>query len=286
MSATADLVKVQMYERRVRHLAQQGIARLRPWVQEVSDGGEAHNFDRMAKGEATAKTTRKTPTPDDETAWSRRKSIPTPIHKGDVYEKSDVNQMLADPNSNYVKAHGMAMKRGIDDKIIAAATGVSRDGAGANVAFPAGQVISDGTVSINFDIVTEVGEKFADNDIDPDEPKVFVISPRQQRKLLQLTEATSRDYSIMDALRKGYVDSWMGFSWVVSTRLLAPAVGEIDCFAMTRNAIGLQMNQDCTVEVAKDPGISFAWRVYTYLEAGAIRVEDEQLVRVHLSQTI
>ena len=46
------------------------------------------------------------------------------------------------------------------------------------------------------------------------------------------------------------------------------------------------MNQDATTEVAKDPSISFAWRVYTYLEVGAIRVEDEQLVRVHLSELI
>ena len=286
MSATANLAYVSMFERRVRHLAQQGMARLRPWVMEVADGGEAHNFDRMGSGEVSAKTTRKTPTPDDETAWSRRKSIPAAYHRGDVYEKADINQMLADPGSNYVMSHGMAAKRGIDDEIIAAATGASRTGAGASVAFLAGQTVGDGTAAINFDLVTQVGELFSTNDIDPDEPKVFVISPKQQRKLLQLTEATSRDYSLMDALRKGYVDSWMGFSWVVSTRLLAPSANQVDCFAMTRKAIGLQMNQDATTEVAKDPSISFAWRVYTYLEVGAIRVEDEQLVRVHLSEVI
>jgi hypothetical protein len=286
MSATADLVKVQMFERRVRHLAQQKTSRLRPWVFEVSDGGEAHNFDRLGSGEVSEKTTRKTPTPDDETAWSRRKSIPKPYHRGDVYEKSDINQMLADPGSNYVKSHGMACGRGIDDEIIAAATGASRDGAGASVAFLAGQTVGDGSTAINFDIVTEANEKFMNNDIDPDEPKVMVISPAQQRKLLQLTEATSRDYNIMNALRQGYVDSWMGYSWLVSTRLLAPSAGEVDCFAMTRDAIGLQMNQDCSTEVAKDPGISFAWRVYTYIECGAIRVEDEKLIRLHLNETI
>jgi hypothetical protein len=114
----------------------------------------------------------------------------------------------------------------------------------------------------------------------------MVISPAQQRKLLQLTEATSRDYNLRDALMKGYVDTWMGYTWIVSTRLLAPDTNEVDCFAMTSRAIGLQMNRDITVDVGPDPSISFAYRIYTSGEWGAIRVEDEQLVRIHLSETI
>lgn len=286
MSATFDNVYVEKYESRVRHLAQQSVSRLDRYVQVVSDGGEAHNFDRMASNDAAKKTTRKTPTPDDETALSRRKSIPSEYHIGDVVEKKDITRALVDPKSNYAMAHGMAMKRAKDDEIIAAATGASRDGAGNSVSFLAGQTIGDGSVAINFDIVTAVAEKFLLNDIDPDEPKVMVISPAQQRKLLQLTEATSRDYNLRDALMKGYVDSWMGFTWIVSTRLLAPDTGEVDCFAMTNRAIGLQLNRDIQVEVAPDPSISFAYRIYTSGEWGAIRVEDEQLVRIHLSETI
>jgi hypothetical protein len=286
MSAAFENIYVEKFESRVRHLAQQSNSRLRRFVQEVSDGGEAHNFDRMAANDGQKKTTRKTPTPDNETAASRRKSIPVEYDIGDVVEKKDLTRALADPKSNYSMAHGMAMKRAQDDEIIAAATGDSRDGAGNVVSFLAGQTVGDGSSAITFDIVTEVSEKFLLNDIDPDEPKVMVISPAQQRKLLQLTEATSRDYSTRDALMRGYVDNWMGFTWIVSTRLLAPSAGEVDCFAMTHRALGLQMNRDITVDVAPDPSISFAWRIYTSGEWGAIRVEDEQLVRIHLSETI
>jgi hypothetical protein len=286
MGASADLVKVTTFERRVRFLAQQGIARLRPWVMENTEGGEAHNFERLGVAEAVLKTTRKTATPDDDTPWSRRKSIPVIYHRGDVYEKADINQMLVDPNSSYVKAQGMAMKRAIDKEIIAAAVGASRDGAGASVTFPAGQIIGAGATPITFDLVTQVQEKFANNNVDPEEPKVFVITPAQQRRLLQLTEATSKDYTMMDALRKGYVDSWMGFTWIVHTGLPTSGTNIKDNFAMTRSAIGLQMNQDVSTEVAKDPSISFAWRVYSYLEAGAIRVEDEQLVKIPLNEVL
>jgi len=287
MSATIPNVYVQTYERTVRQLAQQGTTRLRPWVAERSVQSEGHNWERIAATTAQQKTTRKQATPDNETAWSRRKSIPVTYDTGDVTEPEDIVQMIVDPNSNYAKAQGMAMRRAHDDEIIKAATGDSRDGDGNAVTFPAGQVVGDGSVAITYDVVTEVTEKFMLNDIDPDEEKVFVISPAQCRKLLQLTEATSGDYNAMRPLTsKGYVESWMGYTWIVSTRLLAPSAGEVSCFAMTRQALGLQVNKDIWSRVTEDPSISYAWRIYTASSFGAIRVEDEHLVHVHLNETI
>lgn len=289
MSATIPNAYIQTYETNVRHLAQQGITRLRPWVMERSVQSEGHNWDRIAATSAQQKTTRKQATPDNETAWSRRKSIPVTYDTGDVTEQEDIVQMIIDPNSAYAKAQGMAMKRAHDDEIISAAVGDSRDGDGNAVSFVAGQSIGDGSTSISYDIVTQTSELFMNNDIDPDEEKVFVISPAQARKLLQLTEATSGDYNAMRPLTsKGYVESWMGYSWVVSTRLLQGSLGAGTkyCFAMTRRAIGLQMNKDIWARISEDPSISFAWRVYCASTFGAIRVEDEQLVRVDLSETI
>lgn len=286
MSTTIDNTYVQTFQRSVRHLAQQGVNRLRPYVQEVVEVSEGHNFDRVAATAATQKTTRKTPTPDDNTAFSRRKAIPVEYHTGDVTEKKDIVQTLIDPNSTYVKAHGMAMRRAQDDEIISAAVGASRDGAGNSVSFPAGQAIDGSAGLITFDAVTAVTEKFMGNDIDPDEEKIFVISPEQARRLLQLTEATSGDYNAVKPLtEKGYIDSWMGYTWVVSTRLTSPTGdgSDVDCFAMTRSAIGMLLNQDIQTEVEKDPSISFAWRIYTNSIYGAIRVEDEQLVKLTLA---
>ena len=287
MGASISNVFIQTYERTVRHLAQQGITRLRPWVEERGVQSEGHNWERIASATATQKTTRKQATPDNDTAWSRRKSIPVTYDVGDVTEPEDIVQMLVDPNSNYAKAHGMAMRRAHDDEIIKAATGDSRDGDGNAVTFPVGQLIGDGSLSITFDIVTQVSEIFMNNDIDPDEEKVFVISPAQARKLLQLTEATSGDYNALKPLTsKGYIESWMGYTWVVSTRLLAPGANEVSCFAMTRQALGLQMNKDIWVRVSEDPSISYAWRIYAASSFGAIRVEDEHLVHVHLTDII
>lgn len=287
MSTTIDNVFVQTYESYLRHLAQQGIARLRPWCMEVSVQSEGHNWERISATSASKKTTRKTPTPDDNTAFSRRKSIPVTYHTGDVTENSDVVQMIVDPNSNFAKAQGMAMRRAQDDEIIAAAVGASRDGDGNSVTFPAGQVVGDGSAEISYDMITEVTEKFMENDIDPDEEKVFVIGPKQARKLLQLTEATSGDYNAVKPLTsKGYIESWMGYTWLLSTRLLAPATDELDCFAMTRRALGFQVNRDIWAKIEQDPSISFAWRIYCEMTVGAIRVEDEHLVKAHVADTV
>jgi hypothetical protein len=287
MSATIPNVYVNTYETNVRHLAQQGVTRLMPWVMAKSVQSEGHNWERMAATTAAQKTSRKVTTPDDETAFSRRKSIPVTYHTGDVTEQEDVVQLIIDPNSNYAAAQAKAMRRAHDDEIISAAVGASRDGDGNSVTFPTGQVVGDGSAEISFDMVTEVTEKFMENDIDPDEEKCFVIGPKQARKLLQLTEATSGDYNAVRPLTsRGYIESWMGYTWIVSTRLLAPDTDELDCFAMTKKALGMQINRDITSRVAEDPGISFAWRIYTFSTFGAIRVEDEHLVKAHVADTV
>lgn len=291
MGASVQNVFVQTYETNVRHLAQQGIARLRPWVMEKSVQSEGHNWERLGSAEATEKTGRLVDTPDQDYPWSRRKSIPVTYHTGDSTEQEDIVQMIVDPNSNIVTAQGKAMRRSHDDEIIRAAVGDSRDGAGNAIPFDVDQIVGDGTANISFDAVTEVSEIFMDNDIDPDEEKVFVVSPRQARKLLQLTEATSGDYNAVRPLTsKGYIESWMGYSWIVSTRLPDSSVGqdgsEVYCFAMTRRALGLQMNKDIWARVAEDQTKSFAWRIYCASSFGAIRVEDEHLVRCQFAQAL
>lgn len=288
MANTVSNVFVKTYETTVRHLAQQGITRLLPHITVRNPGhSSSHNWERLTKVAATQKTTRLQATPVADAAWSRRQSVPTTWNVGDSSEQEDIVQMLVDPNSNLAHGQGMGMRRALDDIIIAAATGNALDGAGNNVAFPAGQLVGDGTAALSYDNITNVTQLFFANDIDPDEPKVFVIGPKQARKLLQLTEATNADYNAMRPLEsKGYVQHWMGYTWVVSTRLLAPAGGQLSCLAMSKRALGLMMERDITSRVAEDPTVSFAWRIYSFLTAGAVRVEDEHIVHVKVLDSV
>jgi len=294
MVNTVDNVFVETYESILRHLAQQQPSRLRGKVTERGVNSEKHNWERLGTAEAQIKSTRLQATPVQDFPWSRRVSVPQTYDVGDSTEQEDVVQMIVDPNSNLSQSQGNAMRRGFDDEIIAAATGTALTGLGAAGAFPDGQKVFGTTVDVydaalNFDLITQVVEQFFANDIDPDEPKCFVIGPVQARKLLQLTEATNADYNALRPLQsKGYVEGWMGFDWIVSTRLNHPTAPgtDIDCFAMTRKAIGLMVDRDVSARVAEDPSISFAWRIYSFMTIGAVRVEDEHIVQVQLADTI
>ena len=286
MAITISNVYIQTFERIVRHLAQQGDTKLRQFVTEVATNGEKHNWERVGATDPTEKTSARTATPTADLAWSRRVSLAQTFHAGETYEPEDVVQMLVDPNSNIAQALASGMRRKVDDIIIAAATGNALNGNGATSALPASQIVGNGTGVITLDTILETQEKFAENDVDPDERKVMVIGPTQQRKLLQTPEIISADYQSVKALATGMLPNFMGFDWVVSNRLLAPAAGQIDCLAFTKRSIGLQVNKDISAQVAQDPSLSFAWRIYTMMTMGAVRVMDEEVVAVRLRDAI
>lgn len=283
MAITIDQVYIETFERNLRHLAQQGIARLRPFVTEIASNGEAHNWERLGPSEAVEKTSARSNTPEADVPFSRRVSNPSTWHNGDTVEIEDIVKMLVEPKSNIAMNLAMSMRRKIDDVIIAAATGDALNGDGTTSSFLASQTVGDGTGAMSIDTVLEVQEKYYDNDIQMDERPVMVIGPKQQRELMQLMEVTSGDYQNSKALATGQLPNWMGFDWIVSTRLLAPAAGQIDCLSFTRRGIGMQMNKDIMAKVAEDPTKSFLWRIYTAMTLGAVRTEDEHVVRIHLA---
>lgn len=286
MAITIDKVYIQTFERNVRHLAQQSETRLRRFVTEKATDGQKHNWERLGAGEASLKASARVATPTSDLPWSRRVSLAQTYHMGETVEQEDVVQMLVDPNSNVSMAIANGMKRKVDDILIAAATGTALNGDGSTSAFPAGQLVGDGTTVITIDAVLAVQELFYKNDIDPDEPKVMVINPTVQRKLMSLMEVTSGDYQNSKALATGMLPNWMGFDWVVSNRLLVPAAGQISCLAFTKRALGFQVNRDITAKVAEDPSLSFAWRLYAAMTMGAVRTEDEHIVHLKLKNAL
>jgi hypothetical protein len=79
------------------------------------------------------------------------------------------------------------------------------------------------------------------------------------------------------------VQGWMGFTWIVSNRLTDPAPTSSQRYALayTKDAIGLVVAKEPFVKIAEDPGASFATTVYLGVDLGAVRVQDEKMLRVH-----
>jgi len=282
--ANIDNAYIQTFEQNVQHLAQQMNSKLRGTVMERGTNGNKHNWETLDFSDAVDKTTSAPATPSLDLPWDRRVSTAQTKHTGSTVDNEDIVQMLVEPKSNIAYNLSMSMNRAIDDIIIAAASGDAEDGGGGTNPLPAGQIVNAGGGSgINFDFLTQVQEIFMGNDIDPAQPKVAVVAPAQVRKLMQLTEQTSADYVNRQALQSlnnsGIVANWMGFTWIMSTRLLqSAAAGTTDCLFYCEDAIGLQTNEDITIQVAQDPSASFAWRIYARLTMGAVRVQDKKIV--------
>jgi hypothetical protein len=284
-NVTVEDVHIETYESTLIQLAQQRMSRVQPWAMQRGEESSGHNWPVLNAADATLKT-RDQATPETGAVFAERRSVPITMDIGELVEPEDIVQVLIDPLSGLAQSQVYAIGRAYDDELFDAAERDADDGKGGVVALPAGQTISDGTVAINFDIVTEVTEQFLNNDVDPDEAKVWFVSPAQVRKMLQLTEHTSADYNSLRPLEQGMPTNWMGYTWIPSTRLNSPAGGQIHCVAMTADAIGFNINEGMTSRVAEDPTMSFAWRVYCRSTFGAVRVQDEKTVIVHLSETI
>ena len=297
MAITVSSAYIETFENNVRQLAQQSTSRLRQCVTEVNKQSEKHNWDRLAASTARTKSSARTVSPaggngsgavgqTDGLAWTRRVTTTATYDTGEVIEPENIVQMLIDPKSAVTENLVMNMKRKIDDIIITAALADADNGAGGTVAFTAGQTIGNGTTEISLDHILEVDELFQANDVDPDEPRYFVIGPKQRRKLLQLVEVSSSDYQATQALATGYLPNFMGFNWIVSNRLNVPAANQLDCLAFTKKGIGLHVAGDIETRVAERADMSFAWQVYMMMHMAAVRVEDEHVVRFHAADTV
>jgi hypothetical protein len=284
-NVTVTEVQIETYESTLIQLAQQRMSRVMPWVMQRGEESAGHNWPVLNSADATLKT-RNQATPETGAVFGERRSVPITMDIGELVEPEDIIQVLIDPLSGLAQSQVYSIGRSYDDELFDACERDADDGDGGTVALPGAQTIGDGTASISFDLVTEVTEQFLNNDVDPDEPKVWFVSPAQVRKLLQLTEMTSADYNSLRPLETGMPTNWMGYTWIPSTRLNAPSGGEVNCPVMTADAIGFNLNEGMTSRVKEDPTMSFAWRVYCRSTFGAVRVQDEKIVIAHLSETI
>jgi len=297
MAITIDTAFIEEYEDNVRHLAQQMETRLRPKVYEVSSGGKAYNFERLASTEVVERTAamgtggRRVATSESyqDDTWSRRIATPKTYFHTMTVEHEDQVQMLVDPKSNYAYNQAMAFNRQYDTTIIKALGGDALDENGAVVFDTANYEVGDGTAPISFDMVTEDQEKDMADEIMPYMAKCMGVGPKQVRKLMQLTEQTSSDYVQAQALQRyGIVPNWLGYTWIVSNllELGTSGAGTLNCLSFTMKGLGLAVNQDTFTRIGEDPSMSYMWQVFSQFTLGAVRIEDEHVHRLYVLDDI
>lgn len=282
MSFQITTAFVQQYRNNVIHLSQQKGSKLAGSVRVESDiVGKSYFFERIGPTAAVLKAGRHTDTPLVSTPHSRRMVTMGDYEWADLVDNVDKIRLLIDPQSEYVVAGTNAMGRTKDDIIIAAAFGNAFAGETGEVVvpLPAGQIIAAGA-NLTLAKIAQAKRILEESDVNTDDTLTMVVSPRQVEYLLvNVAELKSSDYNTVRALQAGEINTYYGFSWIISTRL--PLAGGVrSCLAYAKNGLGLAVGADIRTDIDKRPDKSNSTQVFIAMTMGATRIEDEKVVSV------
>ena len=286
MSVNITTSFVEQYSANVSLLAQQTGSKLRSAVDVEKVRGKNAFFDQIGVTAAQLKTSRHSDTPQIDTPHSRRRVSLATYEWADLVDDADKVRALIDPTSTYARAAAAAMNRSIDDVIITAmnATAYTGVAGGTSTALPSSQKTATSDQSDGLSIAKLRSAKYIldNNDVDPSLKRYVVCGPKQIQDLLALTEVTSSDYNVVKALAAGQVDSFLGFNFIMSTRLNLDATYTSDrlVFAFTEDAVKLAIGNDVSAKISERADKSYSTQVYYGMDIGAVRMEEEKVVQI------
>ena len=284
MSTQITTAFVEQYSANIQMLSQQMGSLLRDAVRNESVVGKDAYFDQIGKVTAILKTSRHSDTPQIDTPHSRRRVSLADYEFADLIDQQDKVRLLIDPTSSYAKAAAYAMGRAMDDVIIAAALGTANTGVsgGTPVTFPAGNIVAANTGGTGMNIAKLAAAKqiLDAGDVDPSIKRHIIVSPQEIADLLNSTTVTSSDFNTVKALVHGEIDSFMGFKFHVSNRLVDNGAANTQCIAFAEDGILLGIGKDVTARIDERADKSYATQVYYCQTIGATRMEEAKVVSV------
>ena len=284
MSSQITTAFVEQYSANIQMLSQQMGSLLRDAVRIESIVGKDAYFDQIGKVTAQLKVSRHSDTPQIDTPHSRRRCSISDYEFADLIDQSDKVRLLIDPTSSYAKAAAYAMGRAMDDVIIAAALGSANTGVsgGTAVALPAGNIVAANTGGTGMNIAKLAAAKqiLDAGDVDPSIKRHIVVSPAEIADLLNNTTVTSSDFNTIKALVQGEIDSFMGFKFHVSNRLVDNGAANTQCIAFAEDGILLGVGKDVTARIDERSDKSYATQVYYCQTIGATRMEEAKVISV------
>ena len=296
MSFQVDAAYVNQYRNNVSMLVQQKGSRLRPFVRVEPQNSEFEFYDRIGATDAVEITGRHQDTPLVSTPHDRRRVSLRDYDWADLIDRQDKLKMLIDPTSAYAMNAVFAMGRKMDDAIIGAAfdTAYSGKTGQTSVSFTAGNQVavnyveSGGVTNGNLTIgkIRRAKEILDAYENDPDEARIMTCTANSLHSLLRNIEITSQDYNVVKALVEGKVDTFMGFQFVRTQRLLTDASGYRRHIAWVQSKLLLAVSQDPMVDVGPRRDKRNSMQVYVTMGIGATRMEEEGVVEIKVDETV
>ena len=301
MALTIDQVTAQKFNTMLYQLAQQKESKFANKVRrETVAGYELAYFDTIGVEDLPeAAVTRHGDTPLTDGEFGRRKATPTKWHKGRLLDSYDLQRMQTDPQGAILTGFTQSFGRKKDDIIIAAALGnaiTGKDGTGPTVALDDESIGIDGTtggvrtvlgtapaistpVGLELAKMLLMADLFNEADVDESLTKYWAVGPTDITYMLDITEVGSADYNTVKALQAGKMDSFMGFNFFWTNRLLKDSTGVANrTFAFTEDAIILAYIADLSTEITMRADKCNEKQIYSKMDLGAVRMEG---VKVH-----
>jgi len=307
MSLLIPVSFVDQFKANILMLSQQKPAKLRACCRMEDVTGDTMYVERIGPKDAQLRGARHGETPVSDAEHTRRKlSMADYIVPADLIDKPDKLKLLIDPQSVYTQNQAFSLNRAIDDVIITALGGPAYGGhAGGTTInnYDVGEcrlVESDGSVETagsDHDATTDTPLSIAklltckqlldDANIDDERQRYFLCNPYNLNQLLNTTEVKSSDYNTVKALAQGNIDTYMGFKFLKSTRLVADGTDTSAtlCYAFAQDAIVLAIAEEPNVSVSVRNDLCDSIQVFSTLSIGATRVEGPAVVEITLPTT-
>jgi hypothetical protein len=284
MSSQVTTAFVQQYSSNVQLLSQQKGSLLRNAVRVESQVGKNAFYDQVGSATAQKRLSRHADTPQIDTPHARRRVSLVDYEYADLIDDQDKVRTLIDPTSPYSQATAFAMGRAIDDEIISAAFGTAYTGetGSTSTTFPAGQVVAVGSPVAGLSIakLVEAKQLLDEANVDTTLPRYVAVAPEQLADLLNITTVTSSDYNTVKALVQGEIDTFLGFKFIVSTRLSSESGVNRRVIAWAEDGLLLSIGKDITAKIDERADKGYATQVYYAMSIGATRMEEEKVVEI------
>lgn len=218
---------------------------------------------------------------------------PRHFDKAIPFDSIEQMQMNANPQSEYVQGVVAAIHRKMDDEVIRAffADRLLGESAGTTDSFAAGFQVGvsvGGTTSgLNVEKVQNALQILRESEVMEGQIHC-VISPKQERNLMNEVEATSSDFTAKMMIDRGTVvgSGFMGINWVVSNRLLTDSNSyrRVPFFQSAAMSFctwdgGMKTKVSQRVDLRGQP-----WQVYGEGHFGAVRRDAKRIVEIKCSE--
>lgn len=278
MADTQNATWAQAYSQNVMQLAQQKYSKLLPLVyQKPNVSGKVFFQDQIGQWSMEAKGSRNSQTPNNDPNLARRRGTMVDYHDNRMLDRGDELRTISDPRSQYTVAAAASIGRKMDEIIITAAINSADSGETGSTSVTQGNIVLATAASMTLARIIAVKQALDDQDVEL-EDRFFVVKPGVLDNLLNLTSATSRDFNDIKALISGQITEWMGFKWIMSTRIAAVSSSTLLGVAFQRYGLCAAQLQAPMVRTDERTDLSYSWQVYYELNMGAVRLEETRVV--------